>query len=233
MNKTFKSYSVIWIIVFLLFNVIAFVTPSEVNGISKFTGGFWAGYIFVMLAFIGQLICAYFAFKAENTRKLFYNIPLVRISYIGLVVMLIAGALAMGIPGFPIWLAIIVCCMILALTAVGVISATHAADAVESIDVSTQQKTAFIRGITMRAENLNKRAGTPETRELCEKAYKAFKYSDPVSDERVIPIENEIENVFKQFETAVSSTDNEDAHAWANELLHLISERNNAVKLFK
>lgn len=233
MNKPFKSYSVIWLIVLVLFNVIAFVIPSEVNGISKFTGSFWAGYIFITLAFIGQLICAHFAFKAENIRKLFYNIPLVRISYIGLVVMLTAGALAMGIPGFPIWLAIIVCCTILALTVIGVISASHAAEAVESIDVSTQQKTAFIREITMRAESLNNRAGTPETRELCERVYKALKYSDPVSGERVIPIENEIENVFKQFETSVSSADNEDAPAWANELLRLISERNNAVKLFK
>ena len=81
MKKTFNYYSICWLISLAVFNVIAFVTPNEIAGISKFTGAFWVGYIFITLAFIGQLGCAYNAFKAENLKKLFYNIPLISVSY--------------------------------------------------------------------------------------------------------------------------------------------------------
>lgn len=71
MKKTFSYYSICWLIALAVFNVITFVTPNEIAGVSKFTGAFWTGYIFITLAFIGQLGCAYKAFKAENLKKLF------------------------------------------------------------------------------------------------------------------------------------------------------------------
>lgn len=41
MKKTFKFYAIIWVICLALFNVISFVTPDEIAGISKFSGSFW------------------------------------------------------------------------------------------------------------------------------------------------------------------------------------------------
>ena len=55
MKKTFNYYSICWLISLVVFNVIAFVTPNDIAGVSKFTGTFWSGYIFITLAFIGQL----------------------------------------------------------------------------------------------------------------------------------------------------------------------------------
>lgn len=46
MKKAFRTYAVIWAIVLAVFNVVCFVTPGEIAGISKFGGAFWAGYIF-------------------------------------------------------------------------------------------------------------------------------------------------------------------------------------------
>ena len=79
MNKRIRTYAVIWAILFALFNVISFVAPNEIAGANKFVGAFWNGYIFITLAFIGQLVCSYFAFKAESLQKMFYNIPLITI----------------------------------------------------------------------------------------------------------------------------------------------------------
>ena len=79
MNKRFRTYAAIWAILFALFNVICFVSSNEMAGVSKLDGAFWNGYIFITLAFIGQLVCSYFAFKAESLQKMFYNIPLITI----------------------------------------------------------------------------------------------------------------------------------------------------------
>ena len=101
MKKSIGVYSVIWAICLAVFNVITFVTPNEIGGVSKFTASFWVGYVFITVAFIGQLVCAFFALKAENVKKMFYRIPMISISYTGLILMLIAGGIFMAIPTLP------------------------------------------------------------------------------------------------------------------------------------
>ena len=83
MKKLFKSYLILWAILLVLFNVIAFVSVGW-SGQEKYTASFWIGYIAIMLMFGGQLYCAYLAFKADTAKKLFYNLSLIRISYTGL-----------------------------------------------------------------------------------------------------------------------------------------------------
>ena len=92
MKKLFKSYLVLWAILLVLFNVIAFVSVGW-SGQEKYTASFWIGYIAIMLMFGGQLYCAYLAFKADTAKKLFYNLSLIRISYTGLIASFIIGGL--------------------------------------------------------------------------------------------------------------------------------------------
>ena len=73
MKKTFKYYFSVWAILLILFNAVAFVSGGVTN-LEKYTVSFWAGYIFITLAFIGQLMCAKVAFEAKNLTKLFYNV---------------------------------------------------------------------------------------------------------------------------------------------------------------
>ena len=123
MNKNFKLYIICWAILLALFNVICFVTPNEAAGLNKFGGAFWIGYIFITAAFIGQLVCAYIAFKAENLKKLFYNLPLITLSYTGLILTLIFGGLAMAIPNLPVWVGAVTCLLILGFNAIAIIKA--------------------------------------------------------------------------------------------------------------
>lgn len=233
MNKTFKKYSLIWIICITLFNVVAFVTPCANNGVSKFSGSFWIGYIFITIAFLGNLGCSHLVFKSKNLKKLFYNIPLIRISSIGLFVMLIFGGLAMVISGFPIWISVIVCFAVLAFTAIGIISSFQTADTVESIDTKIKTNTEFIRIYTMRAENLIVRAKTDDLRKLCEKVYKALRYSDPVSNAEIADIEQRIKEEFDILTDAVISDDLNLVESSAKEIIVLINERTSKLKLSK
>lgn len=145
MKKGFKYYLSIWVILLAVFNVAVFVSPGEAGGYSKFGGAFWVGYIFITLSFIGQLICAYIAFKADNLQKFFYNVPLIRISRIGLVLTAILGTLCMAIPNLPNWIGVILCLAVLAFTAISVIKATAAGDIVSGIDEKIESKTSFNR----------------------------------------------------------------------------------------
>ena len=80
MNKNQKYYIGFWVILFLVFQAIAFIAPGWSN-IEKYTSSFWIGYAFITISFVGQLICTLNALKEDNLTKLFYKIPLIRISY--------------------------------------------------------------------------------------------------------------------------------------------------------
>ena len=232
MNKKFIYYSLIWAILLSVFNVICFVIPSNAIGMSKFDGAFWTGYIFITLAFIGQLVCAYIALKSNDKTKLFYNIPIIRVGYTGLILTLIIGALCMVIPNLPNWVGSIVCVLVLAFTAVAVIKAKAASKVVENIDTKVKMQTLFVKSLTADAESILSRAATPKAKEACKQVCEAIRYSDPMSNDSLVGIESQITRKFNEFSNAVV-TSTEDVRAIADDLVVLIGNRNKKCKELK
>lgn len=233
MKKSFKAYVVIWAIFLAVFNVICFVTPGEAAGMSKFGGAFWIGYIFIMLAFIGQLVCAVMAFKEKSTQKFFYKLPLITVSYTGLVLTVIVGAVCMAIPNLPNWVGIIACLLVLAFNAVAVIKANAAAGIVSDIDDKVKTQTAFVKISTVETQNILNRAKTEKVKAECKKVYEAIRYSDPMSSPALAEEEAEISAKIRNLKSAVISGEDETAISTAEELVLLIGERNNKCKLLK
>ena len=231
MKKGFKAYLAAWAILLALFNIICFATPNELAGMEKFGGAFWAGYVFITLAFIGQLACAYFALKEENLTKLFYNLPLITVSYTGLILTVIFGAVCMAIPGLPNWVGIIVCAVILAFTAIAIIKAKAAGDIVAATDERVKVQTSFIRSMTADAEGLMARAQTDEAKAACKKVYEALRYSDPMSSDALAETEAEIKDSFSAFSAKVKAGETD--AALADELINLIGDRNRKCKVMK
>ena len=233
MKKSFKIYSLIWAICLALFNVITFVTPNEVGGVSKFSGSFWVGYIFITVAFIGQLTCAFVAFKAENLKKFFYDIPLLSISYGGLVTMLVVGSIFMVIPVLPEWSAIIVCVIILPFNAIAIIKATASADIVSGIDEKIKTQTFFIKSLSVDAQSLMTSATSDELRAEAKKVYEAIRYSDPMANAALSDIDAQIEKQFNAFSDAIKTEDTELARVLADVLTKMIVDRTLKSKLLK
>ena len=225
MNKNQKYYIGFWVILFLVFQAIAFIAPGWSN-IEKYTSSFWIGYVFISISFIGQLICTLTALKEQNLTKLFYKIPLIRVSYIGLIVSFIVGGACMLLPLMPYWVGAVVAVIVLAVTALAVVKASAAADIVAEIDEKVRKQTFFIRNLTIEAETLMSKAKEPESKVLCKKIYEALRYSDPMSSEELSTIEGKIEAQFAVFSDTFSSD-------VAEEILLLIGERNRKCKLLK
>lgn len=233
MKKSIGVYSIIWAICLVVFNVIVFVTPNELAGVSKFGGSFWVGYIFITIAFVGQLVCAFIALKAKNLKKLFYHIPLFSISYVGLIAMLIAGSIFMAIPVLPEWIGIIVCVIILAINIIAIISAKSAAEIVSGIDEKVRVQTFFVKELTIEAQGLMNSAKSDDLRAETKKVYEAIRYSDPVSNAALVEINAQIKRQFNAFANAVASEDDELAKEAANALVEMVELRNQKCKLLK
>ena len=233
MKKGFQRYTAAWAALLILFNLICFVTPAEWYGFNKFGGSFWAGYVVIMLALLGQLVCAYKAFQAENAKKFFYNLPLITASYTGLILTLVLGGLCMAIPDVPNWLGAIVGAVVLAFTAVAVIKASAAADIVESVDKMVTEKTAFLRVATADAEVILASAKSEETKAACRKVYEALRYSDPMSNEALSVTEAKITVKLGELKAAAAADDTEKTKTAAEDLMLLIKERNTKCKALK
>lgn len=232
MKKNFKFYAITWAILLVLFNILVFLTPNEAAGMTKFGGAFWSGYAFITLAFIGQLICGYAAFRADTREKLFLNLPLITISYAALVASVVLGTLCMMLPGLPNWVGIILCAVVLALNAVAVVKAQAAATLVSEVGEKVKTQTAFIKTMTVEAASLVARAKSEETKAACKKVYEAFRYSDPMSTPALAKTDARIKTAFDSFKTAVLS-DADTAGNLADECCKLVTERANKCKLYK
>ena len=140
--------------------------------------------------------------------------------------MLVVGALAMTIPDLPNWIGIIVCLIVLAFTAIAVISAKAAGTIVSNIDEKVKTNTAFIKEMTVETQNLMNRANAPKLKEYCKKVYEAVRYSDPVSTPELSDIEERIKEEFDALTDAIITDDLNATETLCREIITLIQERN-------
>ena len=232
MKKAFNSYIVAWAVLLALFNVIAFVSVGW-TGQEKYTSSFWIGYIFITVTFFGQLVCASKAFKADDAKKFFYNVSLIKTSYAGLVASFVIGGLCMLISPLPYWVGAIVCAIVLAANALSVIKSSAAVEEVERIDAKVKVQTFFIKALTVDADTLMASAKSEAVKAECKKVYEAIRYSDPMSNDALESVEREISVRFAELSEAVKADDIEKVAEIANNVVILVGDRNKKCKLLK
>lgn len=229
MNKVTKIYTVVWSIVLVVFNVIVFITPN----LARHFSAFWIGYAFIIAAYIGHLICTRYALKDDEEHRLFYGVPIILVSYIGLAIMLIAGGMGMVIPGFSWWLSVILCVATLGFLALAIVIAGSAGAIVFGINRKVKTATHTFRNLTADADHLRLEAKTDELKAIAKKVYEAIRYSDVMSNHMLYEINERVLLQFEALADAIHEEDLELSTELAAELLNLIDERNKKCKLLK
>lgn len=236
MKKYAKSYLIIWAILFAVYNAIVFlIVPNtlEVEGVvlEKFGGAFWSAYIAIVVAFIGNLACSMYFFKTSDCKeKAFLNMPVFRIGWGALIVTMIVGTLTMLAVDLPNWIGAFICIIILAFYAIAVVKASAAAEAVAEIGGKVKEKTSAMKLMIADAEIAMKNAENEEVRAEAKKVYEALKFSDPMSNDALAPVENQIAGKLAEF---AATDDIEKAKALSNEIQKLTADRAVKCKVLK
>ncbi len=229
-----KNYAIFWIVLFILFNLVCFITPNEWYGVSKFSGGFWAGYGFITASFIFHFIYAYFAMGEKSKVRRVLNTPLIIISFIEFSFLIIVGVLCMVIPSLPYWVGIIACYAVLAFSIIFLLSAKVVGEDASNANIALNVKTSFMRGLADKAQEIVMETKTPETKSLVTKVYDAIRYSDNVSVEETQMDEMRISVGLEDLKCLIQDgADIEKIQQKVDELLLLIDKRNNKCKALK
>lgn len=222
MKKNTKLAYAVLGVVFILFNVIAFTVPTDK------TITFWVAYAFTVVAFALQMGIWNAAFKAAETLKSkFLGVPIIYVGIVYLVVQLIAFVAFMVFSIIPSWITVIVCALILGISAICLISANVARDEINRAEEKVNQKVFYIRELQADVEMLAEQEQNPEIKTSLTRLAEKIRYSDPMSNEVLSDLEVEITDKVKELKTADNKAE------IITILDSLVAERNKKAKLSK
>jgi len=227
-KNNFRVYIVIGII-FIVFSVISFVAPFEKNGV------FALSYIFGVIALALQIYVYNSSInKGKDAKSKFYGFPIVRIGVIYLAVQLIISFIAMIISELiPMWMYVIVYVMIIAIAAIGCITAETMRDEIEKQDTNLKKDVSEMRALQSLSSSLVGQCNNSEIKIILQKIADEYKYSDPVSCNETKSLEKDMSECMKEIQTAVFEGDIDSVKILGDKELSLITERNRICKLNK
>lgn len=209
-------------ILFVLLTVIAFAVPTVK------TGTFWIAYVFTAVAFALQIpIWKKALGQKETLKSKFLGIPTVHVSIVYLILQIIAFAVFMAVPTIPSWAAIVVCSIILGLSAVCMISAEIGVGEISRVEEKVKAKTFFIKSLQTDVELLADAELDGVTKALLKELAEKIRYSDPMSHAELTEIEATISSKVAELKTA------SDKKTIITEILSLVTERNKKAKILK
>ena len=102
MSKRFKKYCILWSVFFVIFNIVAFVSPSKSSSYDKFVALIWIEYAQIMGSLILQPAMVYLILKDMHCAKSLWG---ALCSYVSLGLTFLAGTCYFAFRFVPNWAA--------------------------------------------------------------------------------------------------------------------------------
>ena len=221
MKKKLMAYAVL-AIAFALYNVIAFAVPTEK------TATFWIAYAFSVVAFALQIGVWKFAFKGADTLKSkFLGIPLISVGARYLAVQVIAFAVFMAFPLLPTWIPVVICSVILGISAICLIGTETGREEINRVEEKVEKKVFYIKSLQVDVELLAESESDPVIKAELLKLADKIHFSDPMSSDALTEVEETITNKIEELKTA------ENKLAIISAAGALVAERNKKAKILK
>lgn len=218
-NKT--PYIVIAIL-FVMFNVIAFVIPTAK------TSAFWIGYAFTVIAFAVQAYVWYATIgKKKDLKSKLLGSSVTYIGAVYLAVQFVAFLIFMFVSSAPNWCAILVCVMILGISAVCMITTNAGTEMITAIENKVAVQQQFIKDLQIEVEMLAETETDSEIKLKLTELAKKIRLSDPMSDPSLSELENELSDKIAVIEKST------DKARTINEAELLLTKRNKVLKSLK
>ena len=201
------------------------------------TAAFWVCFVFSLIALGAQAYVFKIAFdKGEPLKSKFYGFPIAKIGVIYLIVQLAACFIIMGV-GFavkvPVWIALLVCILILGVFASGLVAADIMREEVERQDVQLKKDVQTMRTLQSKSAAIAGSCSDDETKKKLTDLSEKFRYSDPVSSDALKTIEQDLSACVDELQNAVLEGDWDSAGMLIAKTDASLAERNRLCRLNK
>jgi hypothetical protein len=229
MTKNHKRILAVIAIVFVAFTVITVALPFEKNGI------FWLSYIFAIISIFAQIYVLKVAFDgADSTKSKFYGFPIAQVGVVYMCVQLVLSIIFMALSTkAPIWLAVVIYILLLALAGIGFISTDAVRDEIVRQDVKLETNVSCMTTLRSIVYPLADMCSDENAKKALQDLADEFRYSDPVSSESLKDIESELENQVGELQLAVTEGKAENILSLCKKIKITLTERNRLCKLGK
>lgn len=196
---------------------------------------YWLSFAFTLIAFVLQLYVFKISFsKGIDARSKFYGFPIARIGALYLIAQLALGLLAMALTKWvPAWVDAIVFVVILAIAAIGCITADIMRDEVERQDIKLKTDVSVMRSMQCKVSVLVNQCKNPELKDELKKLEEDFRFSDPVSNEALVDSESSLAACLDELQNSLANGNVETATASCRKAKTMLVERNRLCKLNK
>jgi len=210
---------------------VVFIVPFQRNAV------FWTAYLFSNVTILAMIITDWVAFRnADSLKRVFMGMPIIKIAYSSLIAQLsvcVGFMVAASFIPVPVWRLAVSCILILAFGTISVFKADWGREVIEQIEEKHISNTAFMMGFRLDLESLVPRIANKELQVKVEGIAKTAKRSDPISSDGLTEIEAEMGRKFELLQYSVVHNVGDDANTLADEISHLLNERNLKCRLLK
>ena len=180
-------------IIFVAFNILAFVIPFQRNAV------FWVAYAFSAVTIFAQVAADALAFRNAHTlREVFYGVQVVKLAHSCLCAQLAvcAGLMIISLAAqVPAWVAVVPCTLILAFYAIAIIKANRAGEEIKEPDVNGMEESKFIYQLRADLETLMPRISDGVLKDKIETLSEAVLYRDLLSGADLAEMENKFNSL--------------------------------------
>jgi hypothetical protein len=224
-----KSLSLIAVLVFfVVYNVVVFFAPFE-RGTN-----FWIGYAFTVVSILLTTGVGFYALGHEGMVSKFFGFPLLYMAWYYFVAQLIVGFVFMLFPVSPYWIEIVVSVPLLGFCLIGLLSTDIGKEEAERLDVKIREKVSYIKTLHSHVNGMIPKTEDLSLKQALKNLSETIRYSDPMSNAQLAPIENEITaKVTHLKEIFGEKLEIDDAMTLCDEIQQLFDERNRNCKLLK
>ena len=222
MKKNGAQGYVIYAILFVLFNGIIFLLPTQKGNV------FWVAYGFAVVAFAIQcLIWKIVAGGKVEFKSRFLGVPVVYVGFAYLILQTVVALIFSFLPYLPLWIVVLANIVILCLSALFIISTRAGIKAIKNVDQKVEKKVFYIKSLCAEIAILAEKEQNADTKKQLKQLEENLRFSDPMSSDQLVEIEEKIVSKVKELDKVQDKTQ------LIIDLNALLKERNVKIKILK
>lgn len=229
-NKKMIVTILILLIITIMYNVLYFALPIDRTNSNI---SFWITYGFTIFTVIMIGVITWISFNRKELKSRIFGISIFNVIIFAGIIQFIFDALVMSLGHFyvfPLWITLVFELLFFSCVFISLISRTAYRNAIDSFEKKEEAKTSCIDELRIQSQLL---VTLSESKAYCKKIEKMndmFKYCDPVSDESVLELEDEILTNVSKLKELINSNNDIEVERIINIIYSQIEERSLRLK---